>query len=394
MESFIDTNKNNANCYKENIKITNNNNNYTTFTLSDGQINGSTNNSAQINVIEMNQEEQQEQSNIESTDEDGAGSSGQMVFHNEGLIEEIILLPNNLVLSDDESNSDDCIYAYRGVANSPEQPAGCNDDETDFLEMDFDPEPNSELENFNDEQFNHLESNFFSLTRDSYDNCAPNLTDSVVDNEEHPKNTGAKPKTRLNVPNPDSFHLNKIQKNDKENDIVSDPTNNGSCLDCAEIEFIKQTKPDAKVENKCTVHCPKQSSSNALDVFSENSFSTLSLRNDFQTTSEEIPQFSKCTNKQYECMVTIYSVNCDYETIVEATNSIGLNLNTEIIRQHYEINLIEEDSATSVLSVPEYLLYISKRNCNYKKLVDLIKSASSESIDIHFYPVCKQVIFI
>lgn len=68
-----------------------------------------------------------------------------------GLIEEIILLPNN-IYSDDEngSASDDCIYAYRGDDNVPalleyrEQPA---DDETDFLEMDFDPEPSSELEN-------------------------------------------------------------------------------------------------------------------------------------------------------------------------------------------------------------------------------------------------------
>uniref|UniRef100_A0A182K625 Uncharacterized protein n=1 Tax=Anopheles christyi TaxID=43041 RepID=A0A182K625_9DIPT len=77
-----------------------------------------------------------------------------------GLIEEIILLPNNVYSDDDNaSTSDDCIYAYRGG-----EPAGAAgqlldlhgdlppDDETDFLEMDFDPEPSSEMENFNRQQ--------------------------------------------------------------------------------------------------------------------------------------------------------------------------------------------------------------------------------------------------
>uniref|UniRef100_A0A182T9J4 Uncharacterized protein n=1 Tax=Anopheles maculatus TaxID=74869 RepID=A0A182T9J4_9DIPT len=74
-----------------------------------------------------------------------------------GLIEEIILLPNNAYSDDDNaSTSDDCIYAYRG--GEPDGAAGQlldlqgdlpPDDETDFLEMDFDPEPSSEMENFN-----------------------------------------------------------------------------------------------------------------------------------------------------------------------------------------------------------------------------------------------------
>ncbi|KFB39207.1 hypothetical protein ZHAS_00006547 [Anopheles sinensis] len=75
-----------------------------------------------------------------------------------GLIEEIILLPNNAYSDDDSaSTSDDCIYAYRGgepggVAWLPQELDQPPDDETDFLEMDFDPEPSSEMENFDSSQ--------------------------------------------------------------------------------------------------------------------------------------------------------------------------------------------------------------------------------------------------
>lgn len=107
--------------------------------------------------------------------DDTQNNSG--LSENGELVEEIILLPNNFI-SDDElsSNSDDCVYAYRGGhINNVEanlvnlEPINLVDDgqeeETDFLEMDFDPEPNSEIENFIEDEhhFNHLEANFFSL---------------------------------------------------------------------------------------------------------------------------------------------------------------------------------------------------------------------------------------
>uniref|UniRef100_A0A182P8Q2 Uncharacterized protein n=1 Tax=Anopheles epiroticus TaxID=199890 RepID=A0A182P8Q2_9DIPT len=92
-------------------------------------------------------------------------SLGNLSYASEnGLIEEIILLPHNGYSDDDNaSTSDDCIYAYRGG-----EPAGAAgqlldlqgdlppDDETDFLEMDFDPEPSSEMENFNRQQDSFL----------------------------------------------------------------------------------------------------------------------------------------------------------------------------------------------------------------------------------------------
>lgn len=80
-------------------------------------------------------------------------------LHENDIIEDIVLLSE-----DEMSNPDDCVYAYRGDAfESPDvqrhhnqhnhQQAhhnhgelGDDDDETDFLEMDFDPEPTSETD--------------------------------------------------------------------------------------------------------------------------------------------------------------------------------------------------------------------------------------------------------
>lgn len=61
-----------------------------------------------------------------------------------GVIDDIILLPNNLYSEDEMSNSDDCVYAYRGVDFEPIRSSP--EDENDFLEMDFEPDPSSEIE--------------------------------------------------------------------------------------------------------------------------------------------------------------------------------------------------------------------------------------------------------
>lgn len=68
---------------------------------------------------------------------------------NNGLIDDIVLLPNNLISEDELStNSDDCVYAYRGADFDP-IPVNPESDENDFLEMDFEPDPASEVEQEN-----------------------------------------------------------------------------------------------------------------------------------------------------------------------------------------------------------------------------------------------------
>lgn len=70
------------------------------------------------------------------------------VSGSEDIVENIIILPNNFLSDDESTNSDDVVYAYRGADFEPVQPnADLNaDEETDYLEMDFEPDPASEIE--------------------------------------------------------------------------------------------------------------------------------------------------------------------------------------------------------------------------------------------------------
>lgn len=94
--------------------------------------------------------------NDASTDDDNNNDNNDNSFENLsyisedenlGVIDDIILLPNNLYSEDEMSNSDDCIYAYRGIDFEPIRSSP--EDENDFLEMDFEPDPSSEIEQDN-----------------------------------------------------------------------------------------------------------------------------------------------------------------------------------------------------------------------------------------------------
>lgn len=366
------------------------------------------------------------------------------------LVEEIILLPSNFI-SDDElsSNSDDCVYAYRGGhidnvdANLVNlEPVNLVDDgqeeETDFLEMDFDPEPNSEIENFIEDEhhFNHLEANFFTLRSEEglrelpcVSQLRQNGTESPLDtfqrctlekqaepeDRDSPKPgkssdsvyTGAKPKlvtssSAHKLSSSTSYSKDTFDSDSNRPESSYKPSSaplrtstniddQQSCLECTEAEFIFQTKPEFSFERKCRRHrnkeVPSLSYSSPDSCLPTPTLQTSSLPDPSKaSSSSDSPKVchQPAASHNIESMVTIYSINCDYETIVEATNLIGVTINTEIL-QHYFDNLADEETAT--MSVPEYLLYVSKRNCNYKRLIDVIKAACQGPVDIHFYPV-------
>uniref|UniRef100_A0A336MAG1 CSON014102 protein n=1 Tax=Culicoides sonorensis TaxID=179676 RepID=A0A336MAG1_CULSO len=383
-----------------------------------------------------------DENSIEYDDDDDHVRPNSSHSDEEELVEEIILLPNNFI-SDDElsSNSDDCVYAYRGGHNNNMEPIlipepvnigdDGQDDETDFLEMDFDPEPNSEIENFMEDEhhFNHLEANFFTLrseeglrdlpcvshlrqnesepTLDIYQKTLDEASSTVTKDCEEDKTvsnsdnvyTGAKPKLVISnsahkissstsySKEPYESDSNRISNNSPS--IISNNKINEdhlSCLECAETEIIMQTKSDAFVERKCQKHrrnVPSISYSSTTQSESVTSLQSSVIHQELLPHTTSKTQSIVNPESIKECMVTIYSVNCDFETIVEATNLIGVTLNTEILQQYFD-NLLDEDTAT--MSIPEYLLYISKRNCNYKRLIDVIRAASVDTIDIHFYP--------
>lgn len=108
----------------------------------------------------------------DDTDEDSncsnpSTSTDNLSFISESdLINDIVVI-QNLISEDEVSiNSNDCVYAYRGRDADPManemQSRFDPEDETDFLEMDFDPDPASEVELYSDIESNNGKKSIFN----------------------------------------------------------------------------------------------------------------------------------------------------------------------------------------------------------------------------------------
>lgn len=105
------------------------------------------NNSIELRADDEYSSHNDNQSNASDEASDN-NSTDNISFVSEDIVENIILLPNNFLSDDESTNSDDVVYAYRGADFEPIQVnADVNaDEETDYLEMDFEPDPASEIE--------------------------------------------------------------------------------------------------------------------------------------------------------------------------------------------------------------------------------------------------------
>ncbi|XP_058445729.1 uncharacterized protein LOC131426946 [Malaya genurostris] len=415
-----------------------------------------------------------------------------------GLIEEIILLPNNIYSDDEnESASDDCIYAYRGDDHVPalleyrEQPA---DDETDFLEMDFDPEPSSELENLLEHQdidvnsfrpartverltmkdndnspvinsdFEHdVSAKEPDKSRDEADGVEALITSAPIET----RKTGAIPKKpsaysqqsslefrEHELPGPSRTSMKGNSKNLKlDLKLCTDVRNssdvdyrfnypyyerqkypiygnkdNDCCLDCTEKQFLMETKQDLSVQRVCRLcHSRNQSHGATLgEYLNDFSHSLNSSNSETDLTSIRAEQIVlQALNKINElkatppsvglsrsmedlCVeldsdrrdqdmaidfmqeiysentITIYTLNCGELTIIEALTRIGVAPNLDVLRVYFSE---QYNVDTSKMSIPQYLMYMSKRDCNIKKLIETIKSCCEEPLDVHYYPL-------
>lgn len=63
---------------------------------------------------------------------------------------------------------------------------------------------------------------------------------------------------------------------------------------------------------------------------------------------------------------------------------IGVAPNLDVIRQYFTEQYAVD---TSKMNIPQYLLYMSKRDCNFRKLIDTINSCCEETLDVQYYPV-------
>ncbi|XP_052898824.1 uncharacterized protein LOC128305428 [Anopheles moucheti] len=100
---------------------------------------------------------------------------------------------------------------------------------------------------------------------------------------------------------------------------------------------------------------------------------------------QQVPRVRAKKTQDEEQSVTIYTFNCSLLTIMESLTCFGLTPNQEVLRQYF-YDQYEVD--TSKMTIPQYLLHMSKRDCNYKKLIDAIKSScDDELLDIQYYPL-------
>ncbi|XP_055539423.1 uncharacterized protein LOC129726575 isoform X2 [Wyeomyia smithii] len=413
-----------------------------------------------------------------------------------GLIEEIILLPNNIYSDDEnESASDDCIYAYRGDDQVPallefrDQPA---DDETDFLEMDFDPEPSSELENLLEQQ--EIDVDAFNSSRTAERVCLQEvdkvnpalkcasfeLDNSPRRQEEPPdeksgaidiiastpmeaKKTGAIPKKLQQQSSVDSelagpSSRSSMKSNSKNlkldlklctdssacevdyrfafpyydrKKFCTDGDEETSCLDCTEKQFLMQTKQDLSLQRVCRschhrnlnhggvppvmgdcfrdISQSMNSSNSETDLMSIRAeqivLQALNKINELKATPpsvnlsrsmEDLCVELDSDRKDQEMAanfmqeiysentITIYTLNCGELTIIEALTRIGVAPNLDILRLYFAE---QYNVDTSKMNIPQYLLHMSKRDCNIKKLIEAIKSCCDEPLDVQYYPL-------
>lgn len=160
------------------------------------------------------------------------------------VIGNIVLLPNNF-LSDDElsTNSDDCVYAYRGADFDPVHVS--HDDETDYLEMDFEPDPASEIEQ---------EPHQLNVSNNSHELIASPIYEH--DDKEPLPLFDANPKIQLDLKcnggdwkNPIEELLKKSEGDSKEH---SDWTNGEAYVECNGVVQHNKDKLDENAHFKTT----------------------------------------------------------------------------------------------------------------------------------------------
>ncbi|CRL04247.1 CLUMA_CG017349, isoform A [Clunio marinus] len=327
----------------------------------------------------------------------------------------------------------------------PQQQQQQEEEETDFLEMDFEPDTNSEIENeakFSDyilpngHQHNASNTNAFNflnhapqLPQSEYLlNNLPPLVPSLKSKDEAEnfirpvnKNTGAKPKQLSSALSRPPQRQTSKQVSDGDNifkitstlnNNINDPT---SSLYLLSNGYINTTNSNDEVYN-----LGASSSRSALQTDTFNH----SHKHDANIFMKVHKSPSKSSNHHnhkhlrlfddqndqflYEIeplkprnSVTIYTTNCDEKILIDALMSLNLEPNREIISSYFNRSkpstLTTPGTANNCeLNLIDYIIYRSKLNCNYLKLIELIQksckcesedSYSDKKMDINFYPL-------
>lgn len=309
-----------------------------------------------------------------------------------------------------------------------QQPQQQDEEETDFLEMDFEPDTNSEIENqatlpngnhhasssSNINSFNFVNP---SLPQSSRINV---LSDPVPAFKESArienKNTGAKPK-QLSAVNRTQKTSKHVSSGDNVFKMCSVNNNNimeslynysaSSASNSQEVYNIGASSSRELYTNDRPFFETKQKFSNDENSFMKIHKSPSKSSNhhhnhkQLRLHEEQNDQFLfEIEPIKPRNSVTIYTTNCDEKILLDALTSLDLNPNREMISSYFNRQKPSSTSTVSAnnceLNLVDYIIYKSKLNCNYLKLIELIQKAckmdTTESycdkkFDVNFYPV-------
>lgn len=323
----------------------------------------------------------------------------------------------------------------------PQQPQ--EEEETDFLEMDFEPDTNSEIENeatlpinasssSNTNSYNFLNRSLpLQLPQHDF-RLPPLLAASPTQEPDHlirpaAKSTGAKPKQLSTNSRPQkvSKHITDGDDTFKMPSAISNNNNSLTILDGSSRIYT-----------------------NGDDIYNLGASSSRTsndrLHNNHDTKIHKSPSKSSSHNHKHLRLheeqndlflfeiepikprnsVTIYTTNCDEKILIDALvsfwlpqvsleefsnfafqTSLNLQPNRELISAFFKrskpsVSTAAGSASNCELNLVDYIIYRSKLNCNYLKLIELIQKAckvdddedgyGDKKVEINFYPVSLQ----
>ena len=326
--------------------------------------------------------------------------------------------------------------------NQPQQQQ--DEEETDFLEMDFEPDTNSEIENqatlplpnghqhtsnsSNTNSFNfhnplpllHLPQPEFRIN--SFPDLVPVIDELDSFSRTEHKNTGAKPKQPTanrqqkapkHVSDGDNVFkmctFNNINNNSIEpvghsSSIFKSVTNSHEVYNLGASSSREPYTSDRLLHD--THQNYNQDENSFMKIHKSPSKSSSHHHNHkhlrLQEEQEQNDQFLfEIEPIKPRNSVTIYTTNCDEKILLDALSSLDLNPNREMIASYFN-RIKPSTSAASAtannceLNLVDYIIYKSKLNCNYLKLIELIQKAckiddddsyGDKKFDVNFYPV-------
>lgn len=296
----------------------------------------------------------------------------------------------------------------------PPQPVQQEEEETDFLEMDFEPDTNSEIENeakFSDyvlpNGHQHAAAlNFHHLTLPLPPQ--PEFLPQPVSIREEPlnllrptnKNTGAKPKqlSAISRPQKPSKH---VTDGDSVFKVCTIPNKN-----FADHKSSSLFRPSTSSEvynlgassSRASYHDPHVN--DIMKIHKSPSKSSSHNNKHLRLHEEQNDQFLfEIEPIKPRNSVTIYTTNCDEKILIDALVSLNLEPSREMIAAYFNRSKpsISGCASNCELNLVDYIIYRSKLNCNYLKLIELIQKAcrsesdddsySDKKFEVNFYPV-------